>query len=82
MKWTTKDGRQMSLQEMETTHIRNSLAKMRRSIRTIGPGIVTGWRLQWIGPMTAELKRRELLDRPAELNPALLTNRFRNLDFE
>lgn len=82
MKWVAKDGRQMTLQEMETSHIRNSLARIRRSIRPIGPGQVTGWRLQWIQPMVAELKRRELQDRPDELNPARLTNRFRNLDFE
>lgn len=71
MLWLCRDDRSMEPKDMETTHIRNSIARIRR----------LQWRGEWIPIFLAELERRELKDDPS-LNPARLTNRFRNLDFE
>lgn len=87
MRWVTNDNRKLTLQQLETTHIRNSIARIRRSMKSLGKDPVdgkerfSGWRIEWLRPLLDELKRRELADRP-DLNPARLTNRFRNLDLD
>lgn len=81
MKWIIADKRELSLEEMETTHIRNSIAKIRRSIRLTENGTVKGWRASWLRPLLDELKRRGIKDQ-RDLNPARITNRFRNLDID
>lgn len=80
--WITADNRELRLEDMETTHIRNAIARIRRSIRHDGRGgtnVVKGWRLRFLKPLVAELERRGAKD-DKNLNPARLTNRFRNLD--
>jgi hypothetical protein len=81
MKWKTIDGREMELAEMETSHLRNSIARIRRSIRFSGTDKVIGWRVSFLKPMVEELERRGSKDNPS-LNPARITNRFRNLDLD
>jgi hypothetical protein len=77
--WVTADGRQYKLQEMETTHLRNAIARIRRSVRTDQRGNIVGWRLHYLKALVEEIERRGLKD-DTSLNPARLTNRFRNLD--
>jgi hypothetical protein len=80
MKWRCNDGRELTLQEMETTHLRNSIAKIRRSIRVHKvTGAIAGWRLQFLKPMVAEIERRGRKDN-TDLKPSRISNRFRNLD--
>lgn len=74
--WITADKRVLRLSDMETSHIRNSIAKIRRSFHKHG---LAGWRLQFLKPLIQELERRGLADNKS-LNPAQLSNRFRNLD--
>jgi len=77
--WLCQDQRLLTLQQMETSHIRNSIAKIRRSIRQRADGNLVGWRVRFLKPLVAELERRGAKDN-ASLNPAKLSNRFRNLD--
>jgi len=77
--WTCADKRELFVDEMETSHIRNSIAKIRRSTRTDANGNLKGWRLSYLKPLVDELERRGAKDN-ASLNPAKLSNRFRNLD--
>lgn len=77
--WTTADGRTIKIEDMETTHLRNAIARIRRSVRTDERGNIKGWRLHCLRQLTDEIKRRGLKD-DTSLNPARLTNRFRNLD--
>lgn len=79
MKWRCFDGRELTLQEMETTHLRNSIAKIRRSIRINKQGKAVGWRLDLLKHLVAELERRGRKDNP-DLKPSRISNRFRNLD--
>ncbi len=79
--WRTADKRFLPLCEMETPHIRNSIARIRRSMRLARDGSTIGWRLAFLKPLLEELERRSLKDNPS-LNPARLSNRFRNLDFD
>ncbi len=79
--WRTADKRLLPLSEMETPHIRNSIARIRRSMRIARDGSPIGWRLAFLKPLIEELARRDLKDTPS-LNPARLSNRFRNLDFD
>ncbi len=80
MKWRTVDFRLISLQEMETSHLRNSIARIRRSItKNAATGKLSGWRLQFLKPLVEELESRGSKD-DKSLNPARLSNRFRNLD--
>lgn len=79
MLWITADKREMRLVDMETTHIRNSIAKIRRSIRVDAGGRLRGWRVQFLKPLVAELERRGSKDN-GDLLPARISNRFRNLD--
>jgi hypothetical protein len=82
MKWKTYDGREMTLQEMETSHLRNSIAKIRRSIRTHPfNGKLIGWRLKYLKAMVAEIERRGKKDN-GDLNPSRISNRFCNLDLQ
>jgi hypothetical protein len=80
MKWQCADGRVITLQEMETSHLRNSIAKIRRSIRTnpVNNKLI-GWRLSFLKPMIAEIERRGRKDN-GDLKPSRISNRFRNLD--
>lgn len=79
MKWQTADGRLIKFEDMELSHIRNSIAKIRRSIRTDMNGKLKGWRVRMLKPLVAELERRGRKDNNT-LHPAKLSNRFRNLD--
>lgn len=79
--WLCQDQRLLTLQQMETPHIRNSIAKIRRSCRTNDEGKLVGWRLRYLKPLVDELERRGRKDNPS-LNPAGLSNRFRNLDLD
>lgn len=79
--WLCQDQRLLTLQQMETTHIQNSIAKIRRSIRQGADGTMKGWRLRFLKPLKDELIRRG--SKPeVGLNPSKLTNRFRNLDID
>lgn len=33
--WTTKDGKRLSIREMETSHIKNTINMLKRNIRTM-----------------------------------------------
>ena len=79
MKWRTQDGRELTLQEMETSHLRNSIAKIRRSIRINKQGKAVGWRLDLLKHLVVELERRGRKDN-GDLKPSRISNRFRNLD--
>lgn len=81
MIWLTADKRALTLQEMETSHIRNSIAKIRRSIRTNKAGRLVGWRVDFLKPLVEELERRGRKDN-SDLTPARISNRFRNLDLD
>ncbi len=78
MKWITADKRIIDLKDMEVSHIRNAIAKIRRSIVITNDGY-KGWRVMFLKPLIEELNRRDLKDNKS-LNPARLSNRFRNLD--
>lgn len=81
MIWITADKRAIPITEMETTHIQNSIAKIRRSIRIDANGKPKGWRLNLLKPLRDELKRRGS-NPDVGLNPSKLTNRFHNLDID
>lgn len=80
MLWLCVDKRELRLQDMETSHIRNSIAGSWRSIRT-KDGITRGWRAKFLKPLLAEIARRGSKDN-ADLNPSRISNRFRNLDLD
>lgn len=80
LNWITSDGRALTIQEMSTTHLRNSIAKIRRSIRSEN-GVIKGRRIKFLKHMVEEIERRGRADKP-DLNPARVTNRFRNLDLD
>lgn len=71
--WLTADGRRIPFTEMETSHLRNSIARIRRSKMK--------WRPAALPLLIAELERRGAKDNN-DLTPARITNRFRNLDFD
>jgi hypothetical protein len=50
--WTTKDGQQYNVSAMETSHIRNCVAKIERS--------KTGWRREWLERLLLELEIRAM----------------------
>ena len=79
MKWRTQDGRELTLQEMETSHLRNSIAKIRRSIRINKQVKLFGWLLDLLTHLVVELERRGRKDN-RDLKPSRISNRFRNLD--
>jgi hypothetical protein len=49
--WICRDGRRMRIQEMETSHLLNSVAMIRRR---------NGWRWEYLDLLLKELKRREV----------------------
>lgn len=77
--WICADKRTMTLDEMETSHIRNSIAKIRRAARINEEGKLVGWRIKFLKPLVEELECRGSKDSKS-LNPSRLSNRFRNLD--
>ncbi len=79
--WPTQDGRLIAIDQMETSHIRNSIARIRRSMRIGNDGEIVGWRRHWLPLLLTELERRNSKDNP-DLLPARISNRFRNLDLD
>lgn len=51
--WSTKDGRLLAIQEMETVHLYNSIRKIERT---------PGWRQEFLEPMKAEFQKRSRPD--------------------
>lgn len=49
--WVCRDGRKMKVAEMETTHIMNSILKIKNSGER-------EWRIGWLPILEAELTRR------------------------
>ena len=52
MIWICKDGRRMRITEMETSHIRNAIAMIERSVK--------GWRRSYLERLRLELEIRNL----------------------
>lgn len=52
--WTTKDGERISVEDMTTSHIKNTIAYIQRTDQT-------DMYLPWVKVFKAELTRRELL---------------------
>jgi hypothetical protein len=53
--WVTKDGKHLLVSRMETSHIRNCIAKIERSRR--------GWRKQYLERLKLELEIRSMGER-------------------
>lgn len=57
-RWKSKDGRTLSIQQMDDRHIRNVLAKL---------GEKPNWRKEWVEPLRAELAKRANLRKLTQL---------------
>jgi hypothetical protein len=64
--WLCKDGRIIAIEDMDTSHLTNCVAKIRRSSR--------GWRKQYLEPMVAELESRaqNMIDDPQATRQELI----------
>lgn len=51
--WECKDGTILAIEDMKTSHIKNCIAMIERSIKANRP-----WRPEYLEPLTQELKRR------------------------
>ena len=54
--WVCKDGREIQIKDMSTTHIINSIAMIQRSIRNGQP-----WRTEYLPLLQEELDNRQFL---------------------
>ena len=52
--WECKDGTILAIEDMKTSHIKNCIAMIERSIKANKP-----WRTWYLEPLTQELKRRQ-----------------------
>jgi len=50
--WVTRDGRFLKISEMETSHVLNAIAKIRRSR--------SGWRIEYLDRLELELVIRSI----------------------
>lgn len=55
--WECKDGTVMAISEMTTSHIKNCINLIKKSVNNDKP-----WRLYYLEPLLEELKNRQLFD--------------------
>lgn len=55
--WVTKDGKEINIRDMATSHLKNSINLIKKSIDKNKP-----WRLEFLIPMLVELKQREFCE--------------------
>lgn len=61
--WTTRDGRQVAISDMETRHLVNAIAKIKRSTST------PKWRIKYLDRLEMELERRQDVERLSGRGP-------------
>lgn len=64
-KWITSKGEELSLEEMNSSHILNAIRKIKSS---------TGWREDWLPILEAELTRRSMIARTDDYEKKIITD--------
>ena len=64
-KWITAKGEELSLEEMNSSHILNAIRKIKSS---------TGWREDWLPILEAELTRRGMIARTDDYEKKIITD--------
>lgn len=63
--WITSKGEEISLEEMNSSHILNAIRKINHS---------TGWRKEWLPILEAELTKRGMIARTSDFEKNLITD--------
>lgn len=64
-KWITSKGEELSLEEMNSSHILNAIRKIKS---------LTGWREDWLPILEAELTRRSMIARTDDYEKKIITD--------